>query len=115
LIIILIVYPFVDEKIEVPIGVSQEFHDLFKEETQKSIYPVDKSLKPRHAPQDSIPGLAYSGGVDSTAALTLLPETTTCFFLDRILPPDEKDLKLYNKAAIYSTYEQLREKGIQGY
>ncbi len=116
LIIALIVYPFTNEIIEVPIGVSQEFHDLFKEETKKLIYPVDKSLKPRRAPKDAIPGLAYSGGVDSTAALTLLPESTACFFLDRILPPDAgKDLKLHDKRSIYSTYKQLEEIGIQGY
>ncbi|WMM23278.1 DUF6395 domain-containing protein [Tissierella sp. MB52-C2] len=116
LIIILIAYPFIDKEIEVPIGVSQDFHDSFKKETKKSIYPVDKNLKPRIAPKNAVPGLAYSGGVDSTAALALLPSNTVCFFLDRILPKElEKSLKLYDKQSVYDVYSQLEKQGRQGY
>lgn len=116
LVIILIAYPFVDKEIEVPIGVSQSFHDSFKKETNKSIYPVDQNLNPRTSPKNAVPGLAYSGGVDSTAALTLLPNSTVCFFLDRILPNElEKNLKLYNKQSVYNAYAQLEKQGRRGY
>lgn len=116
LVAILIAYPFLDEGIEVPIGVSKSFHDLFSLETQKFIYPIDKYLSPRNAPNDSIPGLAYSGGVDSTAALSLLPNNTACFFLDRILPRElEGKLNLHDKQSVYDAYEYLRKKGRQEY
>lgn len=116
LVIILIAYPFVDKEIEVPIGVSQSFHDSFKKETNKSIYPVDQNLNPRTSPKNAVPGLAYSGGVDSTAALTLLPNSTVCFFLDRILPNElERNLKLYNKQSVYNAYAQLEKQGRRGY
>ncbi|MBU5254939.1 DUF6395 domain-containing protein [Tissierella praeacuta] len=116
LVIILIAYPFIDKEILVPIGVSQSFHDSFKKETTKSIYPIDQNLKPRVSSKNSVPGLAYSGGVDSTAALALLPNNTVCFFLDRILPKElEKSLKLHDKSSVYDTYAQLEKKGRQGY
>ena len=116
LVIILIVYPFVDKEIEVSIGVSQAFHDAFKKETNKSIYPVNPDLNPRTAPKKAVPGLAYSGGVDSTAALTLLPRNTVCFFLDRIIPKElQNSLKLYDKQSIYNVYGQLEKQGRRGY
>lgn len=115
LVAILISYPFMDKYIEVPIGVSTSFHKLFNLETQKFIYPIDKKLSPRTAPKDSIPGLAYSGGIDSTAALLILPRNTACFFLDRILPRELEGENLYDKQSVYEAYDYLRKEGRQEY
>lgn len=110
--IILMIYPFTKSRIELPIGVSQAFHDQFKISTQKEILPIDKGLQPRKAPKNSVPGLAYSGGVDSTAVLTLLPHNACCIFLDRIQSDNER---LYNKEAAYYACESLRKLGRQVY
>jgi hypothetical protein len=113
---ILIAYPFIDKGIQLPIGVSQYFHDLFVKETNKLIYPIDKNLKQRTAARNAVPGLAYSGGIDSSAALTILPDSTACVFLDRILPKElENKKKLYNKQAAYVAYDILRKKGRKEY
>lgn len=109
--IILIVYPFIDKEIDIGIGVSKEFHKEFYGLTGKRITPVDNRLKPRKAYSSSRPALAYSGGVDSTAALTLLPENTSCVFLDRILPTGISGIKIYDKRAIYNACKFLRDIG----
>jgi hypothetical protein len=106
---ILMVYPFTKSKIELPVGVSQAFHDQFKIASNKEVLPVDPDLQPRKAPANAIPALAYSGGVDSTAALTLLPQHTCSIFVDRMIPPNNKTL--YKKEAAYFACESLRKMG----
>ncbi|QUH27035.1 DUF6395 domain-containing protein [Serpentinicella alkaliphila] len=109
--VILIVYPFIDKELNIGIGVSKEFNEEFHSLTGKKIIPVDNRLKPRKAERNSRPALAYSGGVDSTVALTLLPENTFCVFLDRILPKDDSNIKIYDKRAIYKACKFLSDIG----
>jgi hypothetical protein len=45
------------------------------------VTPVDPGLAPRH--RGPRPGLAFSGGVDSTAALSLLPDDAVAVFMQR--------------------------------
>lgn len=108
---ILIVYPFCGSKITLPFGVSQLFHNTFRQITKKIIYPINKDLKPRISPKLSKPALAYSGGVDSTAALTLLPQNTQLFFLDRIIPHDMPQNSRYNKQSAHFACHSLRKLG----
>ncbi len=108
---ILIIYPFTNEKIELPFGVSREFHNVFLKRTKKYIEPVNEKLKPRKVSACSVPALAYSGGVDSTAALTLLPKSTVLFFLDRVIPDDISNKSLYDKDAAHYSCEYLRNIG----
>lgn len=105
----LIIYPFAGRKIVLPFGVSRVFHEHFKKLMKKEIFPIDDDLESRRIPQNGIPALAYSGGVDSTAALTLLPRTTKLFFLDRIVQEDV--FTLYNKEAAHFACESLRKLG----
>ncbi|MFC5468816.1 DUF6395 domain-containing protein [Cohnella suwonensis] len=106
---ILIIYPFAGSKIVVPQGVSQPFHDHFKRTTKKEILPVDPYLIPRQVPNRSSPALAYSGGVDSTAALMLLPPNACSIFLERITPMNQQTL--YNKEAALYACRFLRKEG----
>lgn len=46
----------------------------------------DADTMPREAPTDGKPCLAYSAGVDSTAALALMPDDTELVFLNRVAP-----------------------------
>lgn len=107
--IILIIYPFTGRKIILPIGVSIQFHDYFKYNTKKEVLPINYDLAPRKVQQNAIPALAYSGGVDSTAALALLPNTTVSIFLDRIIPNNANTL--YNKEAAHFACKSLKELG----
>ncbi|MBU5675146.1 hypothetical protein KQI88_01785 [Alkaliphilus sp. MSJ-5] len=111
LVTILIIYPFTGSKIILPIGVSKTFHDKFKECTNKKILPVNHSLQARSIPQNGFPALSYSGGVDSTAALVLLPSETKLFYLDRIIPDGVSTKTLYKKEAAHFACKILRESG----
>ncbi|OPJ56510.1 DUF6395 domain-containing protein [Alkalithermobacter paradoxus] len=107
--IILISYPFIKSKLTLPFGVSKVFHDHFEDVGRKEIFPIDYNLKPREVPLNGVPALAYSGGIDSTAALTLMPRTTVAVFLDRIQPEAKKNI--YNKEAAHYACKSLRKLG----
>lgn len=64
-----IIYPFIGSKITLSKGVSNDFHNTFKKVTGKEILPIDPKLKPRKARADSVPALAYSGGVQNTMGI----------------------------------------------
>jgi len=113
LVTILIIYPFTGSKIILPMGVSKTLHDKFKESTKKEILPINYQLKPRITPENGFPALSYSGGVDSTAALSLLPPETKLFFLDRIIPLNT--WTLYKKEAAHFACKKLREYGYSVY
>ena len=109
--IVLIVYPFIYDEIDIGIGVSKSFHDEFLRITGKKILPVNKTLKPRKSKKNARPALAFSGGVDSTVALTLLPEETCCVFVDRVVPKDMTNQTLYNKEFVYNACNYLSRLG----
>ena len=81
--ILLLVYPFSAERIEMPKGVSPRFAAVASEWAHLDIGPVDPTLASRQEPANGVPGLAFSGGMDSTAAVLILPKETCLFFLDR--------------------------------
>lgn len=70
-----------------PSPISPTFADAVRAGLGVDIGPVDSSVMPRQVPDHGRPGLAYSGGVDCTAALTVLPDATAAYFLERIVPP----------------------------
>lgn len=108
---ILIVYPFIGEQMKLSIGVSKEFHKEFMAITGKMVVPIDKSLKARKSPKSARPALSYSGGVDSTVALLLLPENTCGVFIDRVVPREMIHQAVYNKEAAYYACQFLKEQG----
>lgn len=107
LVALLIVYPYLKSQIILPIGVSQVFHNEVKKTTGMNILPVNPSLKPRKAPADSIPGLAYSGGVDSTACLAIMPPNTCSVYHDRTFIKGE----VFNKEAAQYACRSLKQSG----
>ncbi|MCL1142329.1 DUF6395 domain-containing protein [Shewanella gaetbuli] len=106
---ILLAYPFFTQEIKVPFAVSKEFSDTFYSVTKRKVSPVDPFLKPRISPEKSVPSLCFSGGIDSTAALMLMPKETKMFFCDRMIPSNTKSL--YNKYAALNTVNDLFEAG----
>lgn len=109
--IVLIIHPFVKHKLELPFSVSREFAEVYQTKTKKELTPWSDNISPRIPPKDSHPALAYSGGVDSTAALCLLPERTKLFFLERIIPKDQPKRSLYNKEAALFACNELKNLG----
>lgn len=102
---LLITHPFIGKSVVMPKPVSKRFNEAQKVISRYSIENVDEDLEPWDAPKNSRPGLAYSGGVDSTAALALLPPTTVPIFLDRPI----HGRSLYKKdAALRSCLEVSR-------
>ncbi len=83
----LIAGPFAGESLTFQSGISRQLAEALEAVKPKcAIGPVDQSLRPRERPRDGKPGLCFSGGADSTAALELLPSQTEMFFLKRVAP-----------------------------
>lgn len=104
-----IVYPFCGSEMTLPQGVSQYFHDQVYKYTKKKVLPINKTLSPRKAPSNAVPALTYSGGIDSTAAVLLLPEDTHLFYFDRIVPKGVKTL--LNQEAAYYACDSMADLG----
>jgi len=100
-------FPFARSKLELPIGISKEFEEATKVITRFQVGPIDKTLKAYSSPLNSKPALAFSGGVDSMAALAIMPPETICFFLNREI----KGKSLYNKEAPLRTCSELKKIG----
>lgn len=107
LITLLIVYPFTKIQLSLPMGVSQAFHDEVKKVAQISVLPVNEKLKPRKAPVHSRPALAYSGGIDSTACLMIMPANTCAVFHERTLLKGER----FNQFAAIHACKSLKKLG----
>ena len=102
---IMIAEPFIGTKIYLPKPVSKKFFEGHSNVTSRyKIGNVDENLRPWMPAKNSVPGLAFSGGVDSTAALSLLPHSTIPIFLDRPL----KGKSAYNKDAAINSCLELR-------
>jgi hypothetical protein len=112
---ILLVYPFTKERIQLPFGVSKAFAENFEAITKKKISPVNAQLSTRKPLHNSKPALAYSGGVDSTAALALMPSNTILFFLDRVSFQNPNSKSLYNSEAAHYACNHIRKTGRKVY
>ena len=102
---ILIIYPFIGNKIEFLFQVSKPFcSELSK--TGKRIEAPVKPYQHLNSRTTIKQALAYSGGYDSTAASILLPNDTVHVFLDRINPISKQILN-YRKDQIYFSLDML--------
>ncbi|MGD6775882.1 DUF6395 domain-containing protein [Sutcliffiella horikoshii] len=106
-----IILPFCGSRLEMPIGVSNQFHQEFFKNTKKRLYPINTSLKPRKAKKTAVPALCYSGGPDSTAAMLLLPPESKLFLIKKITPKEFLNKSLLNQTAALHACKILKEKG----
>ena len=105
---ILICEPFIGKEITLPKPVSKKFFDGHSKVTSRyKIRNFDDKLRPRKVKDDYLPALAFSGGVDSTAALSIMPHSTIPIFLDRPL----RGSSLYNKDAAYQSCLEVSRLG----
>jgi len=109
LIVLLAVHPFAIGKLSIPLHVSKQFEEATKIFSRYRPEFLSVSGKPYTSKSDGKPGLAFSGGMDSTAALVLMPDKTVPVFLDR---PHRANTTLYNKSAAKATLAFLESKGV---
>ncbi|MDA9722575.1 DUF6395 domain-containing protein, partial [Euryarchaeota archaeon] len=108
--IILSVNPFVGETLVINLPVSENFRTACNTITRyKLVFPKTTNT-PYQPKPDSRPGLSFSGGADSTAALLLMPKNTLSVFMDR---PLKKFRSLYNKSAAYATLDYAIKSGYE--
>ena len=100
LIALLAAHPFSQGELYIPLHVSEQFANACKIFERYKPTFLSKNSHPYTPKSNSRPGLAFSGGVDSTAALKIMPESTVPVFLDR---PFRANTTLYNKSAAKAT------------
>ncbi|WP_100448725.1 DUF6395 domain-containing protein [Glycomyces xiaoerkulensis] len=89
--------------------VSEPFAAAVAEHLDLELEPADPDLPPRVRPAGPRPGVAYSGGVDSVAAVALLPGEPHLYYLDRVIREDGKGA--INKAAAHASCDDIERKG----
>ena len=92
-------------------AVSRLFADTVGRFYRFGIKPVDDKLEPRKPRPASRPGLCFSGGVDSSAALLLGPDDCVPVFLERSSPPDSMFMGIYDKDAPLRACRVLKKAG----
>jgi len=102
--ILLLCYPFIEERLDLDFSVSEDFSNLCKNNLGILVSNTSGLIEPRKV-ENGIPAMAYSGGVDSTAALALMPEKRIVYFIDRVQPYSKKTL--YNKFAAIAAFDQV--------
>lgn len=104
LIVLLACHPFSIGTLQIPIDVSSKFSKACEIFSRYKLQFNSTNSSPYTSNSNGRPGLAFSGGVDSTAALELMPSSTIPVFLDR--PVLEKK-SMYNKSAALATLSFL--------
>jgi hypothetical protein len=101
---------FVGRTLTVDQPVSAQFAAAVLASSGTEVGPVG-DVAPRTPPAGGRPGLCFSGGVDSTAALSVLPAETELFFLERIPQPGKDWTSMYRKEAALESCRAAREDG----
>ena len=110
LITLLTCHPFIGNELHLPWNVSEGFADAAKRVSGYIISFKDCNHPPYMPGSNARPGLAFSGGADSTACLLTMPKNTLSVFMDR---PLRKKTSLYNKSAAYATIEHAQDIGFE--
>ena len=106
---ILICHQFIGKSLYLPVTVSEYFLESANRvlSKYKIFSEADSSIKPNSIPSNSRPGLAFSGGADSTAALAVMPGNTVPVFMNRPLRANS----IYDSDAPLRNCELLKEIG----
>lgn len=108
LIALLVSHPFIANSIIIPWNVSAKFAESCSKISKYDVVFDDTSFEPYSPSMNSRPGLAFSGGADSTASLLVMPDNTLSVFMDR---PLKKKASMYNKSAAYATIKHAKDCG----
>ncbi|MCB7137203.1 DUF6395 domain-containing protein [Cellulosimicrobium marinum] len=112
---ILVLVPFVGRRLVLDVPLSEQFAAACRaalpfdvETTQSSSTVTARAAGPR-------PGLAFSGGVDSTAALAVMPTDTVAVFLDRVAGTGQRPSRLYVKDSALAACDMVEALGYETY
>ncbi len=110
---ILLVNPFVSEKLQLPVPVSNEFFRRVSKVISRYeiVEMIDHEIKPIIRNEANKPALAFSGGADSSAALAVMPASTVPVFLNRPIVRGNK----YNSEAPLKICDLLNSSGYDVY
>ena len=95
LVSLMLCFPFVGKNLTLSWPVSEKFLEGSKIISRFVVRSTDGLVGQFEPPSDSIPALAFSGGVDSVTALAVMPKDTVGVFLDRPI----RGRSLYDKDA----------------
>ena len=79
--------PWIGSRLDLPFAVSQGFADTVKAALKIEVTNVSPDIQRRTAGDNARPGLSFSAGVDSIAALAIMPENTVPVFSYRTALP----------------------------
>lgn len=102
----LAIRPWINKSLSFSQPISRRLAMAF-EDFRLTVGPIDDELQPYASESGKYIGLAFSGGADSTAALSVLPSNTVPVFLNR----PEVQNSLYSKEAAISACHNLRKIG----
>lgn len=101
-------YPWIGGTLVMDDSISAEFSRVVSEVCRIDAGPTSDSIHPRTPTQNAVPGLSFSGGVDSMAAHAVLPENTESVFTLRT-PPANGARSLYKPdVALHAIHEMGR-------
>jgi len=95
------VHPFVADALDLNIAVSESFAEACKKWLPYECRFEDVRSNIVRRAKGNVPALSFSGGVDSTAALALMPDNTRLYFLDRFNVDRSEPKGLYDKHSAY--------------
>lgn len=119
LVALLLVHPFVDPEsgmLDLDWDISSDFAAACASVipypvTFRGAEPGKSAIEPRK--KGATPALSFSGGVDSSAALGLMPEETALFFLNRVNFDGSEPQGLYDKRSALYACEWAERLGYQ--
>lgn len=113
---ILVLHPFVGHRLSIDLAVSDQFREACSAWLSydcEFLDDVGPGVAPR--PRGTAPGLSFSGGMDSVAALALMPRDTRAIFLDRVTTWDFTSRSLYDNDSAYAACSMLEDRGYAVY
>ena len=107
---ILLCNPFVSERLALPLPTSRLFFETVSSVISRYeiIEKIDEDLAPIELNVNGNPGLCFSGGADSAAALSIMPGRTIPIFLNR---PMRRSVSHYDSSAPLAICELLENSG----
>lgn len=103
-------YPWIGNTLELPFAVSTRFAETVKRWTKITLPNASGSVPRRIPADDARPGLSFSAGVDSLAALAIMPENTLPVFSHRA-PSPTGAASLYKADAPLHAVEEMNVAG----
>lgn len=113
---IIMLHRFVDESLYIDLSPSTLFRSVCKEVLPYVCsFAAGPTCSGRLKPEPGAPGLAFSGGVDSTACLAVMPDSTKAVFLERAPLEHQVAPSIYEPDSAIEACAQIARMGFYVY